>query len=394
MSSHGERGLFRALAKSLVVLADPLAWNSSRIYRERAEPWFADVASAVAGLEAGDLRESCQALIDDPGSVQAYGRVLAADSTTGQSSSARKLLQAAWLAERNTRISYELGEGYTPDNDDVTLESLLALPRMDVAGGKQRREAPEVTVVVPFRCREEDLSRVRNLLAGLISLSDQSLPRERYHVVVVESDTQPRWADLIKEFADEYLFAERGGKFNKSWVVNVGVVNSEQRPDVICILDADILCDRDFLARGLRRMAHDGTGAHLPYRNLSCLDASSTSAAVTGRCATRSAGIDASALRRFVLRRPPGFCVWVRADVFRQIGGLDERYEGWGGEDDDFRYRVDHVTPLDHYDDPVWHMYHPAASELVNGEILNMQRIPPLSWSPTGPFGQLTGPRA
>jgi len=393
VSSHGDRGLFRALAKSLVVLSDPLAWNSSRFYRDRAEPWYADVASGVDGLEAGDLREWCRALIDDPSSVQAYRRMLAADPAAEQSPAVRKLLSAAWLAERNTRISYEVGEGYSADIDDVTLESLLALPRWGVPGGARRGEAPDVTVVVPFRCRGEDLSRARNLVAGLISLSDQSLPRERYHVVVVESDTEPRWADPIKEFADEYLFARREGKFNKSWAVNVGVVNSGRQSDVICILDVDILCDRDFLARGLKRMDRDGSGAHLPYRNVSCMDPSSTSAAITGRCAARSSGIDASALRRFDLRRPPGFCVWVRADQFREIGGMDERYEGWGGEDNDFRYRVDHVTPLDHYDDPLFHMYHPAASELVNGEVANMQRIPPLSWSPTGPIGQLNGPR-
>src|SRR4051794_2571699 len=63
VSSHGDRGLFRAFAKSLAVLSDPLAWNSSRFYRDRAEPWYADVASGVDGLEAGDLREWCRALI-------------------------------------------------------------------------------------------------------------------------------------------------------------------------------------------------------------------------------------------------------------------------------------------------------------------------------------------
>ncbi len=64
--------------------------------------------------------------------------------------------------------------------------------------------------------------RLRNLLACLLALRDQSYPRDGYRVTVVETDGVPRWRDVIAPYADHYLFAANSGDFNKSWAVNVG----------------------------------------------------------------------------------------------------------------------------------------------------------------------------
>jgi predicted glycosyltransferase involved in capsule biosynthesis len=45
--------------------------------------------------------------------------------------------------------------------------------------------------------------------------------------------------------------------------------------------------------------------------------------------------VDWAGLRGFLVHRAQGVCVWLRRDVFDGIGGLDERYEGWGKEDMD-----------------------------------------------------------
>jgi hypothetical protein len=79
--------------------------------------------------------------------------------------------------------------------------------------------------------------------------------------------------------------------------------------------------------------------------------------------------------------------VWVRTAAFHRIGGMDERFEGWGGEDNDFAYRFDILNTLDSYNDLLLHMYHPASSR-EDGE-LTSAAVPPLSWSPEQPIGRL-----
>jgi hypothetical protein len=66
---------------------------------------------------------------------------------------------------------------------------------------------------------------------------------------------------------------------------------------------------------------------------------------------------------------------------------MDERYEGWGGEDYDFLHRLDLDTPLDSYDDWLLHMQHPPSAFIR--EDGGLADIPPLSWQPAQPIGRL-----
>ena len=242
-------------------------------------------------------------------------------------------------------------------------------------------------IVIPFQDRGTQRHRLRNLLACLLALRDQSSPRERYQVTVVESDERERWGEAIRPWADHYRFAAKPGPFNKSWTVNVGVRHSPGRPEVICILDADVLVDREFVARNAARFQRPGTGGHLTYRNMLSLDEPATGHAIRDRVQRGYAEADPAYFRGFLLRRPPGCCLWVRSAAYERIGGMDERYEGWGGEDYDFLHRLDLETPLDNYDDWLLHMHHPPSAFIrEDGGLVS---IPPLSWAPTEPIGRL-----
>lgn len=297
------------------------------------------------------------------------------------------LFERAWTAESNSRLGYHLGRHYGGTGQaTVGAQRLGTLAPGD---GLAPGDAPQVLVVVPFRDRGPAL-RLRNLLACLLALRDQSVPRSFYQVAVVETDDTQRWRDSVQPCTDHYLFAHKPGSFNKSWAVNVGVVNTPGRAEIICILDADALVDRDFIARNVARFHHPGTMGHLSYRDMWCLDESATSWAIEERLWRRAAEVDADHLRAFVLRRPPGCCVWVRTSAFHRIGGMDERFEGWGGEDNDFAYRMDINSAFDHYHDPLLHMYHPSSAVLrEDGELVNAH-IPALSWGPSsGPIGDV-----
>ncbi|MGH9112673.1 MAG: galactosyltransferase-related protein [Acidimicrobiales bacterium] len=193
---------------------------------------------------------------------------------------------------------------------------------------------------------------------------------------------------MVAARCDHCVFAAKPGAFNKSWAVNVGVVQSPGEPELVCVLDADVLPDRDFPGRNVGRFLAPGVGAVSPYRDMACLDPASTALAIDQRLVRQRPAPDPATLRMFLVRRPPGLCLWVRHDAFRRVAGMDERFEGWGGEDNDFFFRVDRETPLDRYDDPILHLHHPASSALVDGQVENWS-LAPGSWPPDSDIGRL-----
>jgi hypothetical protein len=378
--------LATAVVDSVVIALDPEARRSSILYWEWARPWTEAVVAAVKKAEDPEIRSLGERLAEDPTVPDHYHRLRAALVQQAALPATAPLFDAAWEAECNNRIAFHLGRQPSYDAEPVSAEELRALPPgPTLPPGAD----PEVLIVVPFRDRDTG-ARLRNLLACLLALRDQSFPRDRYQVTVVESDDHPRHREAIAPLADHYLFARKAGAFNKSWAVNAGVMHTPGRNDLLCILDADVLADRDFVARNAERFASPGVAGHLPHRTTSILDDRTTAWAIRERVERRSGQADPDHLRAFQLRRPPGFCQWVRTAIFRRIGGMNEQYEGWGYEDTDFVYRYDTAAPFFNHDDWLLHMRHPPAPLLTDeeGEPVNA-RIPAGTWRPTEPIGQL-----
>ncbi|WP_019435819.1 glycosyltransferase [Streptomyces sp. AA0539] len=375
--------LATAVADSLVIAADPYAQQASITFWHRASSWHDAVVAAVDRFPDDVVRQTGTALSVNPTDPARY-RTLRSALLAADRGATAHVFSLGWRAECHSRLGFRLGSRYLPDTEQVTVADARSWGPASLSPDPA---TADVLIVVPFRDRGPGGMRLRNLMACLQALSDQSVSRHRYQVTVVESDDRPRWRQVIEPLVDSYLFAEKPGQFNKSWAVNAGVVHSPGQSDVICILDADALVDRDFVARNVARLRRPGTGGHLPYRDMQCLDPAATSAAIRQRVVRGVADVDAEVLRAFSVRRPVGCCLWVRASAFHAVGGMDERFEGWGGEDNDFAYRFDIFNALDSYHDPLLHMYHPASSR-IEGELVNAG-VPALSWEPEQPIGRL-----
>ncbi|MGV9380403.1 glycosyltransferase [Nonomuraea sp. NPDC003707] len=377
--------LATTVVTTLAVHFDPQAREASVFYWERGLRYRQAVVEAAERTPDETVTRLVGDLRADPADPAVHLALHTRLSRLGPALGT--LFARAWEAESNSRLGYHLGRHYAATGQaEVGAARLATLPPGE---GLRPGDAPQVLVVVPFRHRGSG-PRLRNLLACLLALRDQSVPRAFYQVAVVETDEGPRWRDVILPRTDHYLYAYKPGRFNKSWAVNVGVVNTPAQAEIICVLDADALVDRDFIARNVARFHQPGAMGHLSYRDMWCLDESATSRAIEERLWRRAAEVNPDRLRAFVLRRPPGCCVWVRASAFHRVGGMDERFEGWGGEDNDFAYRMDINSAFDHYHDPLLHMYHPSSAVLrADGELVNAH-IPALSWGPSSaPIGDV-----
>ncbi|WP_152627533.1 glycosyltransferase [Streptacidiphilus melanogenes] len=373
------------IADALVIHADLGARHANPYYWYRLQPVTESIARLAADEYAAPWAPAARRLLQAPTVPEHHRRLVDVLTTMVARFPARmgELADLAWQATHQGRLGHHLGA-------DVAAGSRGTLPpgtriparRRDAAAG------PTAQVVIPFRDRGDAGHRLRNLLSCLNSLRDQDPVDGGFTVTVVEADDSPRWRAEIEPLADEYLFVRHSGPFNKAWVVNVGVVQSASRAGTLCVFDADLLPDRGFVARNVDRFRRQaGAGAVLPYRDMLYLDEESSELAIGTRCLDDAPALDPRALRGFWVRRPVGGCVWLRRDVFDRIRGMDERYEGWGGEDVDLVLRLQSSTALYTFDDFMVHLHHPVVLRRPD-ETAQNDEIPYMTWNPTEPIGQ------
>ncbi|WP_441249454.1 glycosyltransferase [Kitasatospora sp. McL0602] len=367
---HDAVALAAAVVSSVILAHDPVARAVAPDYWDWSAEAHHRTADAVLALPDLPVAAAAERLAKDPaddGSAAELADLLGSlfGGAAGAAGAARThgpvaaLAETAAETETLSRLLAKPGRAGVPAAGAVpgAAELLAGLPRPPHRG----RHPVDAAVVIPYRAADDAEGRVRNLAAVLAALADQSHPRERYRVVVVESDARPRWRELVEGVCDTYLFAPDPGRFNKSWTVNVGVVHGARPAELVCVLDGDILVDRDFVARAVERFREPGTQGHWPYRDMLFLDPQASVRAVRARCIDGQGAVDQSVHRGVHLRRPPGGCVWLRESFFSRIGGMDERFSGWGGEDQDFVWRAERYGPMDRHADPIVHLHHDRA---------------------------------
>ncbi|MGJ6964384.1 galactosyltransferase-related protein [Streptosporangium sp. G11] len=390
------------LAAYVFLANDPSVPMVAADWWEISGPHYGAVATALAGFVAGDpAAEDLGRFAASPGdrgleAALADALVPLLDRSPADRARLGKLIAEA---DAHVLVDYHNGALSGRSAAEVSVADVSAWSRPGTRGASRTPGTPgartagaRAVIVIPFRDRVGG-ARTRNLLACLAALRDQEGHGDEVSVTVVESDSAPTWRDTVEPLVDHYVFARHDGHFNKSWAVNVGVRDTPGEPELICVLDTDILADRRFLSRNLDRMAREPElSAFLPYRRMFCLDLESSSFAIRRRCERGEADVPVDTVRSLVLKEPPGACLWARTTIFDTIGGFDERYQGWGGEDDDVVARLSLAGRFTRFDDPLLHLAHPRPEMTLDGVPFNAH-IDPLSWTATGGYGDLRGPR-
>jgi hypothetical protein len=190
-----------------------------------------------------------------------------------------------------------------------------------------------------------------------------------FEVIVVEQDAAPRLEGPLPHPRVRVVFAYNPGPFNKSWGLNVAFRHS-QLP-VLAFGDADVLAGR---ALGDCLQYLSGTyQAIKPYRRL---------VELTPEESQRVRGGDYD----FVPQRPAdapgsredrgerlcyaGGLFLIQRHVHAAMGGWDERFRGWGGEDDALSYRLERarVPALELDARPAVHLHHERKREDTFGQ--------------------------
>ena len=213
-------------------------------------------------------------------------------------------------------------------------------------------EFPDVSVVITFRAAHP--SRVAALMRVLAHYA--ALPG--VEIIVVEQDGAPALLPAFPPMAKR-LFVHNPGVFNKSWGSNVGAVQSER--GLLLFADADLLVAPNALIRALR-LCRGRVAAANPFDRIVDFNDADSTALIAGAAAPDWKRSDGRDRRRD--NEALNFCggaFAIRRDVFLSVGGFDERFLGWGGEDDAMAIKLTRAgIALGQVQDSVaLHLWHP-----------------------------------
>ncbi len=218
-----------------------------------------------------------------------------------------------------------------------------------------------VTLVTTVRAVDEH--RARNLeytLRWYTQMPD-------WELLVVEQDAAPSldssgWSPQVR-----HVFVPNPGPFNKSWGMNVGALLASHPLLYLC--DADLLVPQSALETGTS-LCRNRVVAVNPYGKLAELAQDETQALLETAGTPDFSDPRASRTRGKGEQLPYcGGAFFIRQSVFRQIGGFDERYLGWGGEDDALGIKLAaFTTDLGTVDrQTAVHLWHPRSPEQTFG---------------------------
>jgi len=223
----------------------------------------------------------------------------------------------------------------------------VALAEESAAPGAQCVD-PQMTFIIGHR----GMARLQHLLATLRSIAGQQAAA--VECVVVEQDVVsqlgphlPAWVRLVHTPPPSADLP-----YCRSWAFNVGAQHA--RSDLLVLHDNDMLVPQDYAAWILQRIAQ-GYRVVNPKRFIFYLSQEHSQAFFAGQ-----AGLLAQPPEVIVQNLEGGGSVAISREAFARIGGMDESFIGWGGEDNEFWERAQTLRVWPWAGLPLVHLWHAA----------------------------------
>lgn len=168
-----------------------------------------------------------------------------------------------------------------------------------------------------------------------------------------------RYEHLLPEV--EVLIGDAGGPFNRSSFINAGAASSGRK--YLLIADADTIPYREALLQGLD-MIDAGYGWVIPYGDADYYNSDQRSAEEILRRSPVDNIRPEEITWEHKLKSWSGQ-VLIERDDFEALGGFDERFQGWGYEDNAFVAMCDTMLGDHGRVRDAWtiHIWHPAPEE-------------------------------
>lgn len=207
---------------------------------------------------------------------------------------------------------------------------------------------PAISVLIGHR----GLERLPLLLSTLQSIAAQA--EIAFECIVIEQDSEPQVSHYLPAWV-RYLHSppvEAGAPYNRSRAFNVGAKHA--KAPLLLLHDNDMLVPRHYLRRIFEK---SNCGYHVinPKRFVFYLSERHTAAVLDG-----SASFDEYPAESIVQNLEAGGSMAISNSAFWEIGGMDECFVGWGGEDNELWDRCQSLPCWIWGYDPIVHLWHPS----------------------------------
>jgi hypothetical protein len=208
--------------------------------------------------------------------------------------------------------------------------------------------SPEISFVIGHR----GTSRLPHLLATLESIAGQRGAAIECIVVEQECEAQltgrlPAWVRHVHTPPPHTSMP-----YCRAWAFNVAAKHA--RSPVLVLHDNDLLVTTDYAANVLRRVQEGCEVVNLK-RFLFYLDGQHSREVIEA-----NAGLTKHPPIAIMQNTQGGGSLAITQDAYQRIGGLDESFVGWGGEDNEFWERAQSLRVWTHGYLPLVHLWHAA----------------------------------
>lgn len=207
-------------------------------------------------------------------------------------------------------------------------------------------------VRVSFIIGHRGMARLPHLQATLRSIAGQR--DASVECIVVEQEVESRLRPHLPEWVRLVHTPPPSPEmpYCRSWAFNVGAAHA--KGSVLVLHDNDLLVSNDYAARilGCIDSGHDVVNLK---RYLFYLSQAHTEAFFLGR-----ANLLAYAPENIMQNAEGGGSIAISLDGFEAIGGMDEGFVGWGGEDNEFWERAQTLRVWPWGNLPLVHLWHAA----------------------------------
>lgn len=215
-----------------------------------------------------------------------------------------------------------------------------------------------ISVIIPFF--DKSFYRKRNILA-VVNNFVSNYPE--FEIIIAEqlSDSTYIKNILIQKYPciKHIQIKVNSDWFNKAYIINQ-VVKNYATYDIIMMSDADCILPKiDNMIFKNELIKHS---VYFPFSKVNFLNEAHTRRYVKGHTF-----IQAAPKQDLFINRYTGLINVFNKSTFNNVGGYDEEFEGWGGEDDAFINKCNRlVSPIKRCTDNVelLHLYHPKTNNI------------------------------
>lgn len=213
---------------------------------------------------------------------------------------------------------------------------------------------PEVSIIVGVRGN----NRLSQFLSCLASLKAQK--KVDFEIIIVEQSWKKEFENLLPE-GIRYFYQKcplKETPYNRSWAFNFGVKQAKGK--YVILHDADMIVPEMF-AESVASVLKRGIEAVRLPRLIFYLDQQTSEYFQCNKSLPKEIFIDEVVANN----RTP---VATTKEAYLSIGGHDESFWGWGGEDDEFIDRLRTLKISEGGYLPIIHLWHPIAPKKANGD--------------------------